>query len=806
MNNLQNPFSFLSALDGASALHRRIIKATRGSELEVATHMIAASKVSLIYAYSGNGKSSFVNAGLIPFFVSQGYAVFRTRPRPPIYTRDPSEAFKLSLLAECFLPEMSAEQFQYIQDLKTSVQALEDRKRATEIMALLARLEPYVQATTATKDRASDFREVMSRRLEAPMWDFVKEMQRILGTSTKMLFICDQFEELFVHFSNSPEMDGFISSIGKICRDETLKAQFVFSMREDWVGSMIEFRREVPDIFGSYFKLAPLRKTQAAPALTIPLDERRIHLDKNLLDRILTELCDLYDTQQLQEFSPVKLVPADKHDPYLELPALQVVADELWRTHGDVKKPFTNEHYEWLATRFGPVRQGKSPAAVMISDYLQDFLDLPYKGELGKRAVAEARLDILYLLTDRRAHRRALTEDDICEGMLKIRPEVLELPILNNTDLERLLEPLLEGQLVRKDTTPGGGVQYELAHDFAVREVVRRWAELEGRRDAEIVYREKIEKEINRRRLRSLFRQETLLRVGLLTSITTLLLLCLARFIPSAWDWVTTQYGSRVFVFELAAALVLASLGIVARIKACTLAGIASLVTLPWWTAVGYQSLFDELQTSAEVVNRGFTPHVFTAVIPATLCFGSFVQVLGLMLSARREKLKKLLYAVSVDTYDHMVFQLLIGTALWLILSTPLINIRIISPGPLWWIALALACMAAYGILAALMLRLWKYTPGSWLAGFRWNAPATTARVALMTVIQFALSVLNQFTAIGGSVISGVAGAIAQSGSVAAILLKQPPEPTPESTAREKPLEPAEESTDKLLGSEVRAV
>jgi predicted AAA+ superfamily ATPase len=107
--NGANPFSFLAALDGAVPLHRQILARTRESELEIATHMVAASKASLLYAYSGNGKSSFINAGIIPFFVARGYAVFRTRPRPPLQTTDPSRAFKYCVANDFYLPDIASE-------------------------------------------------------------------------------------------------------------------------------------------------------------------------------------------------------------------------------------------------------------------------------------------------------------------------------------------------------------------------------------------------------------------------------------------------------------------------------------------------------------------------------------------------------------------------------------------------------------------------------------------------------------------------------------------------------------------------
>ncbi len=79
----RSPWHFLLPLDQENAADQQLIHQTRQLELRIVVNMIISSRVSILYAFSGNGKTSLINAGIIPFFTDQGYVVLKTRPRPP---------------------------------------------------------------------------------------------------------------------------------------------------------------------------------------------------------------------------------------------------------------------------------------------------------------------------------------------------------------------------------------------------------------------------------------------------------------------------------------------------------------------------------------------------------------------------------------------------------------------------------------------------------------------------------------------------------------------------------------------------
>jgi hypothetical protein len=63
-----------------------------------------------------------------------------------------------------------------------------------------------------------------------------------------------------------------------------------------------------------------------------------------------------------------------------------------------------------------------------------------------------------------------------------MRPAGLKLPAVDVAFLRQAIAPLRSGWLIREEPITDGDVRYELAHDFAVRSVIRAWTELDRRR------------------------------------------------------------------------------------------------------------------------------------------------------------------------------------------------------------------------------------------------------------------------------------------------------------------------------------
>lgn len=472
-----SPWHFLSPLDSGRLEDRQIISLTRERELDVITDMVSASRVSILYAYSGNGKTSLINAGLIPQLQRRGYLVFSTRPRPPEAPTDPLVAFKTAIMNG-------------IQESASTLAMARIRNELRKLQTSTGGQDALEAALEILDSRGSDLvddSEIVMRLQEAmqqPIPEFLRSVGSELGISQPMLIICDQFEELFVHYSNTCELHEFVQQLGDIWADHSLDVRLLFSMREDWVGSMIEFRTAIPEIFANYYKLGPLTRDKARDVLTKPLEDRGITYESAVIEQILRDLVHSYRTGQQDSYSDIKYTRPLHHEEYIELPALQVVADAMWQTRDEQEIPFSLTHYQSLVPN--DAAASPLPAEWILEHYLNDILNsLPKIDGILVDDLKDMRLDCLYLLTDRVRHRRALSEPVLHEEVQRIQPSSSAASEVSVNLLRTVLQQLSFRRLVVERETGTANMQYELAHDFAVRSVVRWWRELDRRRTAQ---------------------------------------------------------------------------------------------------------------------------------------------------------------------------------------------------------------------------------------------------------------------------------------------------------------------------------
>ena len=518
-----NPWKFLSSLNGKDDIDRKLIELTRQNEVRVIRDLVASSRASILYAHSGNGKSSIINAGLVPFFTSKGYAVFETRPRPPWSTENPSEAFKESIIRNIHLPKLKHSDLEMLQLMKQEI----DPTRQDELNGFFKRWELKFKRNEETLS-SSELADTLRPFLKQPLTEFVGLLQDYLSSKIKIIVICDQFEELFVHYANTPEMEDFISALGAIWANDRLKVHFLFSLREDWVGSMIALKHAIPEIFSYTFKLSPLKKSQAANALRFPLKEVGFEIENDLVKRLTEDLAKSHSINQSNPSTNGKLNTND--DSYIELPALQIVADKLWETQGNQIAPFSLDHYAELKDDRNDSRT--SPTEYILSHYLDDFLNsYPALNNWTEDETRELRIDLLYLLTDRIKHRRALPLHLIVEEVNLIRPRDLQLQKVNEAIIEEALVPLISDRLVKKEKGKDKHTEYELAHDFAVRSVVNTWHNQDKRRTKILAIKEQEDlekdKEFERLKKKEVIAMR-LLQFGPLIPLITILTLLFA--------------------------------------------------------------------------------------------------------------------------------------------------------------------------------------------------------------------------------------------------------------------------------------
>jgi hypothetical protein len=459
-----NPWRALAPLRAGSDEDRRIVQLTRDDDLHILTNLVSATRVSLLYAASGNGKTSLLQAGVVPFFEKQGYIVFTVRPRPPWAPNDPRAAFR-----SCMTRQLAA-----------AVSQAFDRRSLDEIEKLVAGREPELEALTRRfrnwiDDLPAD--AALGTRLAAKfgtsetgsLQDFLAEIADLVGRNRPILIILDQFEELFVHYSNHESLDHYAHELGRIWADALLNVRLLFSMREDWVGSMIVLRRDIPEIFRDTYRLMPLKRDAALRVLTEPLPARGYRWGDGVAQRIVDDLASLRSSADMRQAGRVAL--EDEQERYADASSLQLLASHLWETRQSSPYPFSRFHYESLQKE----NEEGAPAEQYINRYLSEALS-------NDDSVRRLQIDILHQLTDGERHRRASTAAVIERELRKLKRD--EGVPVTAPAIQAALQPLADAHIVR-DSNITDGIEYELAHDYVVRSVVRLWRELDRLRATE---------------------------------------------------------------------------------------------------------------------------------------------------------------------------------------------------------------------------------------------------------------------------------------------------------------------------------
>jgi hypothetical protein len=250
----------------------------REQELRDLTDLLIAERITLLHAPSGAGKTSLIQAGVIPLLEHQG-KFFGEKPFRcvgPLRVKTPAR------------PDLEVHN-RYVHSL--ALELLPGRDEAEIAKMSLAEV---VRAATP--------------------WS---------ATNTPV-FILDQFEEILIlDPADWDGQDAFFTELGEVLRDNDIWV--LFAMREDYMGGLNRYLHHIPGFLQTTFRLDFLDTESAKAAITEPA---RKH-DVEVTDEAATELISRLRTIRVQ--SPGNSVKTVK-GPYVQPFQLQVVCRNLWRT------------------------------------------------------------------------------------------------------------------------------------------------------------------------------------------------------------------------------------------------------------------------------------------------------------------------------------------------------------------------------------------------------------------------------------------------------------------------------------------
>jgi len=291
----------------------------REEHIQQATALLESNKFLMLTGASGDGKSSLVFAGIIPFakagFLKSKYSnwsVVSFRPE-----RTPLKNLSISLSKELAIPNIETVESELSHGFSALVDLYKSSKR-------------YLDESANEWTSAND-----------------SEKAAIKREATNLIILADQFEEFFTNPENYhrgvPSVESGLTinlllETAKIALEENLPIYIVFTMRSDYIGQCAAFRGLPEEIGFSQFFVPRLNRAQIQQVIEEPAT-----LSGNTISRRLTERLILDITEDVDQ-----------------LPILQHALSQIWSKASNGSEEMDLVHYAMVG--------GMSPAELPPED------------------------------------------------------------------------------------------------------------------------------------------------------------------------------------------------------------------------------------------------------------------------------------------------------------------------------------------------------------------------------------------------------------------------------------------------------
>ena len=270
----------------------------RDRETSDLVSLIVAHSEVVLYSQSGAGKSSLINAALVPLLVEKkGFQVFQVTG---------------------------------LRGLVPQGTKLEEVPNIFVYKCLLAWSDDESPENRLASDKIPSFLEEQSRRAsqESP---------------APRLLIFDQFEDFLIQDKERwQEREEFFRQVAEALeKDRMLRVLFV--IKEDFLAGLDPYVRFLPDMLRTRYRLEGLRKDAALRAVEGPLEET----DCKFKEGVASELVQKLLKAKVPDISG-QMIEVDGD--YVEPVQLQIVCKKLWESLDDEVKEITEEHLKRLGT------------------------------------------------------------------------------------------------------------------------------------------------------------------------------------------------------------------------------------------------------------------------------------------------------------------------------------------------------------------------------------------------------------------------------------------------------------------------
>jgi WD40 repeat protein len=271
----------------------------RNQESAELADLLIAERIMMLYSPSGAGKSSLLNASVIPKLEENGFDVLpvaRLNLEPPT-ENEQGESFN-----------------RYVYSILVSIEdSLPTRQRFPTEMLVSLRLKDYLSKYCERAAQLSASEETRS-----------------------LVLIIDQGEEVItVAPVDRESKQEFFKQLGEALRSPNLWC--LYSLREDYLARLDSYIRPVPTGFSSRYRLRLLPHEAAQEAIQKPAEQQGVKFESEAAQRLLDDL------RMMQVQTPDG---ASTWEPglYVEPVQLQVVCRRLWQELETTEKQITLEN------------------------------------------------------------------------------------------------------------------------------------------------------------------------------------------------------------------------------------------------------------------------------------------------------------------------------------------------------------------------------------------------------------------------------------------------------------------------------
>ncbi|EDN70822.1 PBS lyase HEAT-like repeat [Beggiatoa sp. PS] len=146
-------------------------------------------------------------------------------------------------------------------------------------------------------------------------------------TSEPLIIILDQFEEFFNYQRFGDYFTPVIGQLAEAIHDRDTGTTFVISMREDFALELNAFKEAMPTfLIDNFYRLEKLTLDKARDAIVTPVENVGFHYEDELLAELLT---DLSLREQIDRYG-LETALKGKFPTLIEPPHLQMICSQLW--------------------------------------------------------------------------------------------------------------------------------------------------------------------------------------------------------------------------------------------------------------------------------------------------------------------------------------------------------------------------------------------------------------------------------------------------------------------------------------------